>query len=389
MRRVATLSLRLSGTRQIASMLMRAGSRREDCVTLHQSETARGRAVSAYSIAKNARKRVESQTFASIRFHSASSFEIPLPPRQPFSTHLFLKHGSFQYFSVSFLKLLFFWSFTRDILSFPRFCPPSSKRTLSYRLFSWLDSYPYFSNLFPFPAVQSRCLHYAVLTVNPFPRRFASFLFFVLLGCCFLSSSAVSEKIFDSSPCHLIFARVSPLYSYRYLLNYSYFLLLIRFLKMICHFLFVAVTCPVFYLFLRFGLCHFNPSFLRDIKRGRSLTWRQCLLASQPMCWSCGGSGSAEASRSAFKVRAASAECRALNHTLASALSAALNQHSCTPSGECSSRIRPSESRKQPRKKIVSFDLQNYSLILSAINNVYFKTFRLLPRYNEFQFSFS
>lgn len=178
--------------------------------------------------------------------------------------------------------------------------------------------------------------------------------------------------------------RVSPLFSYCYLLNYSYFLLLIRFLKMICHFLFVAVTCLVFYLFLLFGFCHFNPSFLHDIKRGRSLTWRQCLLANQPMCWSCGGSGSAEASRSAFKVRAASAECRALNHTLASALSAALNQHSCTPSGECSSRIRPSESRKQPRKKIVSFNLQNYSLILSAINNVYFKTFRLLARHNEF-----
>lgn len=150
-----------------------------------------------------------------IRFHSASSFEISLPPRQPFSTHLFLKHGSFQYFPVSFLKLLFFWSFTRDILSFSRFCPPSSKRTLSYQLFSWLDTYPYFSNLFPFPAAQSRCLRYAVLTVNPFPRRFASFLFFVLLACCFLSSVRCAGKIFDSSPCHLIFARssrITPLF---------------------------------------------------------------------------------------------------------------------------------------------------------------------------------
>lgn len=90
----------------------------------------------------------------------------------------------------------------------------------------------------------------------------------------------------------------------------------------------------------------FLSRFSRDActKRARSLTWRQCLLASQPMCWSCGGSGSADASRSALSVRAARAECRALNHTFASALSAALNQHSCTPSGEWSSRIRPSEN---------------------------------------------
>lgn len=82
---------------------------------------------------------------------------------------------------------------------------------------------------------------------------------------------------------------------------------------------------------------------------GAFLTWRQCLLASQPMCWSCCGSGSAEASRNAFKVRAANAECKALNQTFASALSAALNQHSWTPSGECSSRMRPSvtERRKE------------------------------------------
>lgn len=175
---------------------------------------------------------------------------------------------------------------------------------------------------------------------------FISLLLFVLRPLCrkklFIHLPAISSSRVR---------RVSPFYSYRYLLNYSYFLLLIRFLKMICHFLFVAVTYLVFYLFLLFGFCHFNPSFLRDIKRGRSLTWRQCLLASQPMCWSCGGSGSAEASRSAFKVRAASAECRALNHTLASALSAALNQHSCTPSGECSSRIRPSESRNSRVRK--------------------------------------
>ena len=102
-------------------------------------------------------------------------------------------------------------------------------------------------------------------------------------------------------------------------------------------------------------------------KRARSLTWRQCLLASQPMCWSCGGSGSADASRSAFSVRAARAECRALNHTFASALSAALNQHSCTPSGEWSSRIRPSENGRAVALKNRSLSRDNISFI-SFIN---------------------
>ena len=101
--------------------------------------------------------------------------------------------------------------------------------------------------------------------------------------------------------------------------------------------LYLAVPCTFHCLYIVF----------LSARHGRSLTWRQCLLASQPICWSCGGSGSAEASRSAFRVSAANAECRALNHTLASALSAALNQHSCTPSGEWSSRIRPSESRRK------------------------------------------
>ena len=109
----------------------------------------------------------------------------------------------------------------------------------------------------------------------------------------------------------------------------------------------------IFYLVFYFPLYISSRNPLRDTRTrndGRSLTWRQCLLASQPICWSCGGSGSAEASRSAFRVSAANAECRALNHTLASALSAALNQHSCTPSGEWSSRIRPSENGKEKNR---------------------------------------
>ena len=73
-------------------------------------------------------------------------------------------------------------------------------------------------------------------------------------------------------------------------------------------------------------------------------TWTQCLLASHPMCWSCGGSGSAEASLKAFSVRVDRAEWRVLNQTFASVLSDALSQHSCTPSGEWSSKIRPSET---------------------------------------------
>lgn len=119
---------------------------------------------------------------------------------------------------------------------------------------------------------------------------------------------------------------------------------------------------------LRRLLCvkHTSPSECSRI----SLTWRQCLLANQPMCWSCCGSGSAEASRNAFKVRAANAECKALNQTFASVLSAALNQHSWTPSGECNSRIRPSATK---RKKITWFSMKWQKLLHTC--NYRFKLF--------------
>lgn len=84
------------------------------------------------------------------------------------------------------------------------------------------------------------------------------------------------------------------------------------------------------------------------------------------MCWSCCGSGSAEASRNAFKVRAANAECKALNQTFASVLSAALNQHSWTPSGECNSRIRPSATKR--KKKTIFWYSMKWQRLLHTCN---------------------
>jgi len=119
------------------------------------------------------------------------------------------------------------------------------------------------------------------------------------------------------------------------------------------------------------GSCPVEHTSSLSERSGISLTWRQCLLANQPMCWSCCGSGRAEANRNAFKVRAANAECKALNQTFASVLSAALSQHSWTPSGECSSRIRPSTTKR--RKKKISSVLWNEKL--SHVRNYSFKLF--------------